>query len=371
MSGVIKVANVIGSLCKGGVESVVFNYYKFMDKNVIRFDFIIDDNSPCNLPDEIIALGCKVYRIPPYTKLSAYVKALKNIFIQENYKIVHSHMNTLSVFTLYAAKKAGVPVRIAHSHSTAGKGEFKKNLLKYTLRPFSKLYPTHLFACSEYAGRWLFGDKTFNKGKVIIFNNAVDVSEFIYNEEVRNKIRSEFGLNNKFVVGHIGRFTAQKNHSFLVNIFKEVHKRNQESVLLLVGDGELRTQTYEKIKALNLQDYVIFAGLRDDVNEIYQAMDVFVLPSLYEGLPVVGVEAQMSGLYCVFSDAMTSEAKLLDSTLFMNIFNDSADEWAECILSEQSYKRSDVSGQANIKKYDINDEAKKLEMKYIEILPGK
>jgi len=369
MNDVIRVAHVIGCVSKGGVESVVFNYYKFIDKTKFQFDFIIDEGSPCEIPEEILNLGCKVYKIHSYTKLPAYIKALKKIFIQGNYKIVHSHMNTLSVFTLFAAKQANVPVRIAHSHSTAGKGEgeFARNLMKYSLRPFAKLYPTHLFACSEYAGRWLFGNKAFNKRKVAVFNNAIDASKFVYNEEIRNKVRNGLGINKKFVVGHVGRFVTAKNHNFLLDIFNEVHKKNKNSILLLIGDGELKNNIERKVNNLNLQDNVIFLGNRNDVSELYQAMDVFVLPSLYEGFGMVAVEAQFAALPTIVSTKVAIETKLTNFVDFLNL-SYKAEMWAENILSKQFYKRIDISEEMGMSNFVINNEAGNLEKVYEKLI---
>ena len=181
----IRVAQIIGKWLGGGVEAVVMNYYRHIDRNKIQFDFICDEDST-NIPyEEIESLGGKVIIIPPYQKLFKYIKELTKVLKEGKYKIVHSHINTLSVFPLYCAKKAKVPVRIAHSHSTTHKKEWKKNLMKQILKPFSKLFATNYFACSEYAGRWLFGDKEFDKGNVYVLNNAIDVDKFKYDEKIR------------------------------------------------------------------------------------------------------------------------------------------------------------------------------------------
>ena len=316
----IRVAHIIGKWLGGGVEAVVMNYYRHIDRTKIQFDFLCDEDST-NIPyEEIEQLGGRVILIPPYQKVFKYQKELIRIFKENNYKIVHSHINTLSVFPLRAAKKAGVKVRIAHSHSTTNKKEWKKNLLKQVLRPFSKVYATDYMCCSELAGRWLFGDKAYDSKKVYLLNNAIDLDKFKYNESLRKKKRKELGISDDtLVIGHIGRFKAQKNHTFLIDIFNELHKKNPNSLLLLVGQGPLKEEIENKVKELQLNDSVRFLGQRNDVNELYQAFDVFCLPSLYEGLPVVGVEAQASGLLCIFSDDMTKETKVLDTTEFLSL----------------------------------------------------
>lgn len=361
----IRVGHIIGKWLGGGVESVVMNYYRHIDRSKIQFDFICDSDST-NIPyEEIEKLGGRVILVPPYQKLFKYIKELKKVFKENNYKIVHSHINTLSVFPLYAAKKAGVKVRIAHSHSTTNKKEKKKNLMKQVLRPFSKIYATDYFACSELAGRWLFGDKTYNKGEVFILNNAIDVEKFAYDEKVRKEKRKELKIKDStLVIGHIGRFVAQKNHTFLIDIFNEVHKKNKDSILLLVGQGPLMDEIKEKVNDLNLTKYVKFLGQRNDVNELYQAFDVFVLPSLYEGLPVVGVEAQASGLLCLLSDDMTKETKILDSTKFMSL-DQSVNKWANKLLKEYGkFERKNKIEEFSKNGFNIKSEKNKLESMY-------
>ena len=361
----IIVAQIVGKWLGGGVESVVMNYYRHIDRDKVQFDFICDSDST-NIPyEEIESLGGRVLLVPPYQKLPKYIKELKRIFKENNYTIVHSHINTLSVFPLYAAKKAGVPIRIAHSHSTTNKKEWKKNLMKQTLRPFSKKYATDYMCCSELAGRWLFGDKAYNNSEVYLLNNAIDLEKFKYNEKTRKNKRKELKLkDNTLVIGHIGRFVAQKNHTFLIDIFNEVHKKEKNSVLLLAGQGPLEEEIKSKVMSLGLNDSVYFLGQRNDANELYQAFDVFLLPSLYEGLPVVGVEAQASGLLCILSNDMTKETKVLDSTIFLPL-SSTSEEWAIKLLDNyKNFVRKDSSNEMTKKNFNIDKEASKLEKKY-------
>lgn len=246
----MRVAQVVGKMVNGGLEAVVMNYYRHIDRSKVQFDFIVDEDSTVIPREEIERLGGRVYIVPPYQKLNRYIPALIRLFRENEYKIVHSHLNTLSVFSLYAAKKAGVPVRIAHNHSTAAKGEIKKNLLKYTLRPFAKVYATHYAACSKYAGEWLFGKKAVECGQVTIFNNAIDLNKFKYDEDVRREVRKELGVEDKFVIGHVGRFCYQKNQEFVIDIFVEVYKKNPNAVLLMIGDGPDRAKIEKKVRDL-------------------------------------------------------------------------------------------------------------------------
>ena len=367
----IRVAQIIGKWLGGGVEAVIMNYYKNIDRTKVQFDFICDEDST-NIPyDEIKKLGGQVIICPPYQKIFEYEKFLIDLFKKKSYKIVHSNINALSVFPLRAAKKAGVPVRIAHSHSTTNKKEWKKNLVKQALRPFSKKYSTDYFACSELAGRWLFGDATFEQGKVTIINNAIDLDKFKYDERLRKEKRKELEISDDtLVVGHIGRFVAQKNHTFLIDIFNEIHKKKKNSILLLIGQGPLMGDIKQKVKKIGISDSVKFLGQRDDVNEMYQVFDVFLLPSLYEGLPVVGVEAQATGNLCYLSSDMTSETKVLNSTKFMSL-SDTSIEWGDNILkSVKTYKKHNTQRDVSKHGFNITKEANKLEKYYFDALNG-
>ena len=269
----------------GGVESVVMNYYRNIDRDKIQFHFLCDEDSTDIPYDEIEKLGGKVIVIPPYQKLFKYQKELYKIFKENNYKIVHSHINALSVFPLRIAKKAKIPVRIAHSHSTSNKKEWKKNLIKDVLRPFSKIYANQFFACTEHAGKWLFGKKVLERKELNVINNAIDLKKFEFNEKIREDLRKELGIKeDTIVIGHIGRFMKQKNHEFLIDVFEKAIKEYNDICLVLIGQGPLENKIREIVKEKRIEDKVIFLGQRNDVNKLYQAMDVFVLPSLYEGL---------------------------------------------------------------------------------------
>ena len=367
MAEPIRIAHVIGNVVKGGVESVVYNYYRFMDRSEIQFDFIVHDNSPYEIPDEIMALGCRVYKVPHYKYLPAYIKALKHLFTQGSWHIVHSHMSTLSVFTLYAAKRAGVPVRIAHSHGVTrhNKDEIVKNIFRHTLRTLARAYPTHFLACAEYSGAWMFGKRMQKERKITLISNAIDHKAFAFDEGIRRRVRNDLGVDGNYVIGHVGRFMTQKNHGFLIDVFAEVYKRDNDSILVLVGDGELRGKIEERVECLNLKESVCFLGGREDVNELYQAMDVFVLPSLYEGLPVALVEAQFAGLPAVVSDEVTEEAKFTNLIEFMSLRED-AGRWAERVLDKRGMGRIDVSEEPRAKMFTINDNAEKLKRIYFE-----
>lgn len=359
----MRIAHIVGKMMNGGVEAVVMNYYRHIDRNKVQFDFIVDEDSKYIPREEIESLGGRIYIVPPYQKLNKYIPALIKVFKENKYIIVHSHINTLSVFPLYAAKKAGVPIRIAHSHSTAAPGEWKKNILKYCLRPFAKVYATHYVACSKYAGEWLFGKKVIEHGKVTIFNNAIDLDKFKYDENIRNQVRKELGLDGKFVIGHVGRFCYQKNQGFLIEVLKALNNQKPDAVLMLVGDGPDKEKIEGRVSQLELTGQVLFLGNRNDVNRLYQAMDLFILPSRYEGLPVVSIEAQANGLTCILSDKITKEARITDSVVFLSL-EVGYKEWAKCVIKQEGniHKITDISN------FNIRIQASKMQEYYKNVL---
>lgn len=363
---IVRVAHIIGKWLGGGVEAVVMNYYRNINHNKVQFDFICDNDSTDIPYEEIERLGGKVILIPPYQKPFKYHKELKRVLKEGHYKIVHSHINTLSVFSLFAAKRAGVPVRIAHSHSTTNKKEWKKNILKQVLRPFSKMFATNYFSCTEHAGRWMFGNRMYENGNVYVLNNAIDLEQFKYDEKVRKEERKKLKIDDDtLIIGHVGRFMTQKNHEFLIDIFSEIHKVNPNSVLLLVGQGPLQDAIREKVAHLELSQYVKFLGQRSDVNRLYQVFDVFLFPSLYEGLGMVLIEAQCAGLKCICSTEVPEVAKVTDNLKFINL-NENAETWAkETLTNLENYKRKDCVAEISECGYNIEKEAHKLEDYYL------
>lgn len=364
----IRVAHIMGKMMSGGVESVVMNYYQHIDKEKVQFDFIVDEDSTYIPHEEIELMGGRVIIVPPYQKIFSYINNLMKILKRNNYKIVHSHLNAMSIFPLYAAKRADVSVRIAHSHSTSNKKEWKKNLLKNILKKFSKTNATHYFCCSELAGRWLFGDKVYNQNKVIKINNAIDMDKFIYNSNINTQMREELGISkDALVIGHIGRFMKQKNHEFLIDIFNEIYIKNNNAVLVLVGDGPLQEQIEKRVKKLNIESAVRFLGVRKDINKIYQIMDIFLFPSLYEGLGMVLIEAQIAGLACITSTEVPREVDISGRVSFISL-SLSAKKWAGILMKNlneyNQNKPTNVSLKSN---YDIKVQSIKLQKIYTEL----
>jgi glycosyltransferase involved in cell wall biosynthesis len=357
----IRVLHVLASLDRGGAETMIMNIYRKINKNIIQFDFVVNKkNDKYSYESEIIEFGGRIYYMPQYKIVNyfSYKRAWTHLLSKhKEWKIIHGHHTSAAVIYLNIANKKKLTT-IAHSHTAGGEGNIKsitKILMRYPLRYIA----TYLFACSGSAGKWMFGNNVSEKDNFFILKNAIDIKNFIYNENVRKRKQEELGVENKFVVGHVGRFQKEKNHKFLIEIFKEIHEKNHNACLLLVGDGELREKMEKKVKNLGLTDFVIFTGVRDDIAELMQAMDVFVFPSLYEGLPVTLIEAQASGLKCLVSDSITDEVGKTNLVEFISL-NKSYDYWAEYALKCKLNNYRNMSPEIVIDGYDVRKEVSKL-----------
>lgn len=368
----IRIAHVVGKMVGGGVEAFLMNYYKNIDKTIVQFDFIVDEDSTKIPQEDIEKMGGRVIKVPPYQDLFNYIKELKKVFKNNNYLIVHSHINTLSVIPLYCAWKLRIPIRIAHSHATSSKKEWKRNLIKTLLKPFSKVFATNYFACSEYAGRWLFGDKTFDNNNVYILNNAVDLDKFKYSIKKRNIVRKELQIKDDcIVIGHVGRLMETKNHRFLLDLFYELEKiLLGKTKLLIVGQGPLEKILKEKVQNLDLEDKVMFVGQKDDIDEYYQAFDIIIFPSFYEGFGNVLLEAQISNLPCVVSDGIPLKTKIIEDFCFISL-DESKQVWIDkCLQFIKNNKRESKVDLFFDKGFEIKTEAKKMEKIYIDLVYG-
>lgn len=326
----MRIAQMLNRMDSGGIEAVVMNYYRHIDHSKVQFDFYFAEGSTFPQREELERLGAGIYPVPAYSHPLAYHRALYRAFREHGYKVVHAHLSTMSVFALFPAWRAGVPVRICHNHSTAHWGEGKKTLLKYLLRPFNKVFATDWFACGEKAGRWMYGGRAFDKGKVHVMPNAIDTEKFAFDPAARVQLREELDIpQDAFVVGHVGRFMYQKNHMFLLDVFAKLMETRKDARLLLVGEGELEEQIKLRAAQIGVKDKTIFAGVRSNMQEVYSAMDIFCLPSYYEGVPVVALEVQANGLPCLFSDVITPEVILATNAMRIPLGN--TVEWAGAI----------------------------------------
>lgn len=357
----IRVAQIVGQLAHGGVENVVNNLYLHMCSSDIVFVIYYYEDSTDSPPEEMIEKGAEYVKMPRIANLCAFVGFLSKSFKEKKIDIVVSNLNTLSIFPLYAAKRAGIPVRVSHSHSSAGKGEPVRTALKYVLRLGSHWFATDFFACSELAGRFQFGNRMVDKGDVVLIHNAIDTRRFSFDPVARAEIRKEYDIPEECVViGHVGRFVPQKNHVYLLKVFREYNLRNPNSLLLLLGDGTLKKEIMNKIVEFGLSRNVILTGNVDKTEQYYSAMDVFLMPSTYEGLSLVAVEAQCSGLPVFLSDAMTKETLLSPYVHMLPISDTCIPEWVKAIESERlGNTRKTALVQIAGAGYDIIAESKK------------
>lgn len=356
---------MIGCLEMGGSQAMVMNLLRNIDRSKVMFDFIVDHPERKHYEEEARSMGAKIYTMPPFKGTN--IKQLKrewDCFFDQHpeYKILHSHVRSYASIYFPIAKKHEVKT-IIHSHSTSnGRGitAIVKRIMQYPLR----YQADYLMTCSSKAGQWLYGKKACNKDNYIFLPNAINVEKYRFTLETADRYRRELGLDKKFVIGHVGRFHHAKNHTFLLNVFAKIADQRPDAMLLLIGDGELREEIEYKIKELRITDRVILTGNRDDIPQLMQAMDIFVFPSAWEGLPVTVVEAQASGLPCLISDRITTDVDL--SALVKRLPIDSPDPWVNTILNTNC-KRSDVSSEIKQAGFDVKDTAKRLTDFYITL----
>lgn len=365
----IRVAVVMGKMHAGGKKNLVMEYYRHIDRNKVQFDFFCDTDSNSVPKEEIEALGGRVYMIPPYQHIFANMKSMKKIFKENKYPILHGYNSTMNIFAMFAGKQCGIPVRINESISMGHKSD-RKNVLKNLLKPFSRCFATHYMSNGEVCGRWQFGDKLFDSGRVKVFKTVIDTEKHKYEPDLRDRCRREYGLEDNIVIGHIGRFTAQKNTLFIIDIFNEIVKKEPKAKLLLIGHGELEEEMLGRIKEYGIKEHVLFLGKREDIHQFYNAMDCFLLPSLYEGLPVVGVEAECCGLPMFFSTEIPRESSPCDDLGIFIGLDKSAEEWAVEVLTRgRQFVNKRTSREAEVKAagFDSEEEGIRLTQFYISV----
>lgn len=361
-------------LKKGGTENVMINIVKNIDRDRFHIDFLIFDKTPDQSDDKkyLESLGCSFYQITARgVDRKLHNRELDEFFRDHEYDIVHTHMDAIGEEALKAAKKHGIKALIAHSHNTDQldnpkglKDHLHKCYLIYE-KHLLRRYAEYFVACSPEAGKWLFGDKICNSEKYLLLKNSIDSSAYSFDEETRNEVRKELGLEGRKVIIHVGQFRTQKNHGKVIEVFNELHKRDDSFALVLVGTGEEQDNIKSKVEALGLKEDVLFLGNRNDIPELLQAADVFLFPSLYEGLSVALLEAQASDLICIVSDTVSPASFVTEKTVSLGLDKD-AKAWAERIESSlDTYKtRSDMKSLFAEKGYDISAQIKVLESFY-------
>lgn len=360
------IVHIIGHIQGGGVEHIVAQYLNELIPSEKYKYAVIAYDDPDTQYQQLIRKGLLFYKIPSFKHWKKYDTELSAILKELSCDIVHCHLGSLACFPLFVAKKSKVPIRIVHNHSSGTIHEPARTFCKYLLKPFAIKFATHYCACSLYAAHWFFGKEKANSVKVIY--NCINVDKFRHDLEARTYWRNHYGFAQSFVFGFVGRLGKQKNPSFLISFLKEAKKVIPNAKLMIVGDGPLNNRLQAMVKDFDLMEDVKFLGNRDDVCALYQAMDVFLLPSLYEGLPIVGVEAQTAGLPCIFSDKITEEIILTDAAVRLPIKNSVA-KWIDYCRNHYIHMdRCENATKIRTLGFDIKHEGKRLEEYYSNIL---
>lgn len=363
----VRVLNVLGTTNLGGAESRVMELYRALDRDKVQFDFLVHTEKEGQYSEEIRRLGGRIYSVPRFRVLNilSYKKALRSFFREHHeFAAVHGHMTSTAAIYLPIAKKAGIPVTIAHARSAGVDPGIKGFVTKWIRYPL-KYRADYCFACSAEAGEAVYGRKWIEKGNVWTIPNAIDVQRFAFCPTVRQQLRAELDLTDKFVIGHVGSFRFMKNHSYLIDIFAELCRMRDDAVLVLIGKGELEEKIREKVNTLGLTDKVRFLGNHFDVERYYQIFDYFVFPSTFEGFPGSVAEAQASGLCCLVSDQVTKEVELTELVTYKSI-NEPAANWAGEIMrnAKAALERRDMRAAIARKGFDVRGQAAKMEVFY-------
>ncbi|MCW6700871.1 glycosyltransferase family 1 protein [Anaerococcus sp. NML200537] len=363
MSNIKRILHVIGGMDRGGAETLIMNIYRNIDRTKVQFDFAVHTNNRCHYDDEIESLGGKIYHLPRFKiyNIIDYKISWNKLLSKGEWQIIHGHLDSTASIYLKIAKKYGL-ITIAHSHSTSSGTGVKKIIVDYLHRDIVK-FSDYNFACSTESGEWLFGK---NSNFSIIYN-GIEMKKFIFDESIRKNVRNELNLNNKFVIGHVANYTYPKNHKFIIELFKIIAEKDSNANLVLAGKG-VKENIYESIRGTLIENKITFLGVRNDINRVLQAFDVFILPSLYEGLPVSLVEAQASGLQCIASDQITKEVKYTENLEFIPINNnDSLKKWANKILSLKNIKHKNLYDELVDSEFNIIKVSKSLQNFYLNL----
>ncbi len=357
-----RIAQMLYSMGMGGVENFLMNIYRNIDREKYQFDFILQTNERSYFDDKIEKLGGRIFRIPRFERHPIeHIKELKKILKENEYIAFHRHTASSTVFVdLLVAKECGIKRRIVHSHNTSHNQKMLNSIFKKTLYSSA----TKHLACSKEAGKWLYGDRKFE-----VLNNAINCDKYEFNDDIRKKYRNEFKLDDSTIaLCHIGRFNEQKNHRYLIKIFSELCRANKEYRLFLCGDGALKEEIENMCKQENIMDKVVFLGVRDDVNNVLQAMDIFLFPSLYEGLGIVLIEAQMTNLPSIVSSEIPKEAIYNDNVIQLEINDEDITKWCKEIKNVKiDNARRNMKNKELIMNYDV----KSITNKLIEMYDGK
>ena len=368
----IKILYLVGGpMSLGGIESFIMNNIRLFDTNKFKIEFVIDGYDSGIHDQEILNMGMKIYNVPNRGRhpISNY-KQIDSIIANGNYDIIHSHLDAMGAIALKIAKKRKVKVRIAHSHNTR---HLTNNVLKWFLNEIArfliKFYATDYIACSSLAGKWLFGKKKIKKHQVKIFPNAIDYEKFIFDEEKKKEIKKEYKIEDKFVIGHIGRFDYQKNHKFLIRLIKKINSKKKNTLLVLIGDGHLKNKIKSYSRKLSIENNILFIDALKNIYDYYKIFDIFCLPSNLEGLGIVLVEAQANGLKCIASTKVPFEVNILGKVDFIS--KNKINLWVNHIVNTSKYDRKVNIVDIEESGYSIKKQSEELQNYYDALVLGR
>ncbi|RKM61919.1 glycosyltransferase family 1 protein [Butyrivibrio sp. CB08] len=363
----IRVLQVLQNLNMGGAESYVMNIYREIDRSLVQFDFAVQHKGGF-FEEEIKRLGGNIYYLPHFKIYNGMIFEKRLISLLKDHpeiSIVHSHNNNIGAFAVRAAVKANVQKTVAHSHTNKKSISNWKDVIYCMINPYSRYlfekYSKIRLACSYAAGKWQYGNKT----NFSVINNAIDISKFAYNEKIRDELKQRYILQNRIVIGHVGRLEKVKNQAFLIEVFAEVHKKYHNTVLLIIGEGKEKENLIRHISKYGLDDSVIILNNQEEIEKYYQLMDVFVLTSLYEGFPMTLLEAQASGMWCVVSDRIDKETNLTGKVVYLDLKSD-IKLWSEAVYEKAMMARDNCD--IRLQQYDIRVIARELQNLYLNEL---
>lgn len=370
----IRILNVCGTLNRGGAENVIMNVYRNIDREQVQFDFVIPSEREWEFSSEVRSLGGIIYGCPKlsWSTYFQYKKWWKDFFAHhKEYKVLHSHIRSTASIYIPMAKRNGLKT-IIHSHSTSN-GSGYKSIIKRILQLPLRYQADYLFACSTEAGKWLFGEESTNRNNYFFFPNCIDLEKYGYSEKKRKIIRNQYSIaHDCFVIGHVGSFRDAKNHELIIRVFKDLKRKCEKAILLLVGDGEKKESIKQLCEELGINDSVIFTGLQEDTSPYYSAMDCFFFPSLWEGLPVSVVESQANGLNSIISDVITKDVQVTDLVHPISLIV-SRNIWVDELLKYEPLHREEITKEnlRKLLKFDSEETALWLQHFYQKIIREK
>lgn len=361
-----RILQSLATLDRGGAEAMIMSLYRNINRSQIQFDFLVNErDAPYAFEEEVLQLGGRIFKIPKFNgrNLRIYRKKVHQIFEKhQDWKIIHIHNTSSAMLFMDIAKRFGMKT-IAHAHFDHDLKEFRAYIQKILRKPI-KHRADYLLACSRLSGAYVFN---IPKEDVRVLNNAIETEDYLFNEQTRKRKRAKLGIKYETVIGHVGRMDDQKNHDFLIDVFREYQRLNPKSLLMLVGTGELREKLEKKVEEYGLTDTVLFLGVRADVNELLQAMDIFVFPSVFEGLPVTLVEAQAAGLPILASNRITEDVAITNLITFKSIDVEPL-SWAKELDDLYVLLRRNMKQEIKDAGYDVKQTVKELEEYYQNIM---